>query len=149
MLPVISPVKMQRLLAAFILFLLLIFPEEASAATTDPPNDSIAVRDSVRDTLPRDSVFTPAPEAGGADHKETFRKKKLITAILAFPVPFGFVGLHRIYLGTEPWVPLVYLCTGGGGIGLLPLIDFIFIVTADEDEFKQYENNPKVFMFVE
>ena len=77
-----------------------------------------------------------------------FRKEKLIASVLAFPIPFGFSGLHRIYLGSEPWVPVAYLISGGGGLGLLPLIDFIFIVTANEEEFRSYENNPNFFMWV-
>lgn len=73
--------------------------------------------------------------------------KKIVAAILAFPVPFGFLGLHRIYLGTEPWVPVVYLVTFGGGM-ILPLIDFIAIICADKEELKKYEKNPKLFMWV-
>lgn len=142
--------KMQKLLVVFILFLLLSSPEEVSAATTDPPNDSCIVRDTICD-----SSFVCQTERSRSDNvqqqseEESFRKKKLITSILAFPIPFGFIGLHRIYLGTAPWVPIAYLCTGGGGLGLLPILDFIFIVTADEEEFKEYENNPNFFMFVE
>jgi TM2 domain-containing membrane protein YozV len=73
--------------------------------------------------------------------------KKLIAAILAFPIPFGFLGLHRIYLGTDPWVPVVYLVTAGGGM-LLPFIDFIAILCADKEQLKAYENNPRLFMWV-
>lgn len=83
-----------------------------------------------------------------SDTARNFRKEKLIASILAFPVPFGFTGMHRIYLGSEPWVPVAYLITGGGGCGLLPLIDFIFIVSATEEEFAAYENNPRFFMWV-
>ncbi|GAB4130823.1 MAG: hypothetical protein Fur0041_00430 [Bacteroidia bacterium] len=74
--------------------------------------------------------------------------KKLIAAILAFPLPFGVLGLHRIYLGTDPWVPVVYIATLGGGAGILPLIDFITILIQDEEGLKQYENNPHVFMWI-
>jgi TM2 domain-containing membrane protein YozV len=106
--------------------------------------DTLPLSDSLVDSAQviNRSSDNPAPE-------ESFKKKKLITAILAFPVPFGFVGMHRIYLGSEPWVPIVYLITGGGGVGLLPLVDFMYIITANEEEFKKYENNPRVFMFVE
>lgn len=113
--------------------------------------DGIAAHDTLccADSVAFDSVAAPATAATErAAPKESFKKKKLITSILAFPIPFGFAGMHRIYLGTEPWVPVVYLCTGGGGAGLLPFIDFLLIVTATEEQFKQYENNPNVFMFV-
>jgi TM2 domain-containing membrane protein YozV len=73
---------------------------------------------------------------------------KLIAAILAFPFPFGMIGLHRIYLGTKPWVPIVYVCTLGGCFGVLPFIDFVVILLQDEESLKQYQNNSKVFMWV-
>lgn len=98
------------------------------------------------DTL-RDSIaVSESVNADTSNHE--FRKEKLIAAVLAFPIPFGFCGLHRIYLGSEPWVPVAYLVTGGGGFGILPLIDFIAIVTADEKRFHEYENNPNFFMWV-
>lgn len=80
-----------------------------------------------------------------------FRKKqrlnkKITAAVLAFPFPFGIVGLHRIYLGTKPHVPVVYIASLGGVFGILPLIDFIAI-TCDKD-FNQYRDNGKVFMWV-
>lgn len=73
--------------------------------------------------------------------------QRLIAAILAFPFPFGITGLHRIYLGTSPWVPVVYFATLGG-FGILPLTDFIAIVSASDADFKTYLNNGNVFMWV-
>ncbi len=72
--------------------------------------------------------------------------KKITAAALAFPFPFGIVGLHRIYLGTKPHVPIVYIATLGGVFGILPLVDF-FVIIADKD-FEQYKNNGKVFMWI-
>lgn len=73
-------------------------------------------------------------------------KKKFISALFAFPFPFGFVGAHRVMLGTKPWVPVIYVATFGGCFGLLPLIDFFVIVFSKDIE--QYENNPNIFMWV-
>lgn len=80
-----------------------------------------------------------------------FRKKqkdnrRLISALLAFPFPFGIVGLHRIFLGTKPYVPVVYIASLGGIFGVLPLVDF-FVICFDKD-FEQYLNNGKVLMWV-
>lgn len=74
------------------------------------------------------------------------KNKKLIAALLAFPFPFGIVGLHRIYLGTSPHVPVVYIGTLGGGFGLLPLIDFIAILI--EKDIEHFMDNKKVFMWI-
>ncbi|MCW3071970.1 MAG: hypothetical protein JWO44_1860 [Bacteroidetes bacterium] len=74
------------------------------------------------------------------------KRKKIISAILAFPFPFGFMGAHRVMLGCKPWVPVVYMATFGGCFGLIPMIDFIAIICSKDIE--QYENNPHVFMWL-
>ena len=82
---------------------------------------------------------------------QLFRKKqklnkRITSAVLAFPFPFGMVGLHRIYLGTKPHVPVAYIASLGGVFGILPLIDF-FVITFAKD-FNHYRDNGKVFMWV-
>jgi len=72
--------------------------------------------------------------------------KKITAAVLAFPFPFGIVGLHRIYLGTKPYVPVAYIASLGGVFGILPFIDFCNI-TFNKD-FDQYRDNGKVFMWI-
>jgi len=78
--------------------------------------------------------------------KRQKKNKRVVAAILAFPFPFGIVGLHRIYLGTAPYVPVVYIGTFGGVIGILPFIDFC-VLLLDKD-FDRYIENKKVFMWV-
>jgi TM2 domain-containing membrane protein YozV len=72
--------------------------------------------------------------------------KKFVCALFAFPFPFGFMGAHRVMLGTKPWVPVAYVATLGGCFGLIPLIDFCVITFSKDVE--QYENNPHFFMWV-
>ncbi|MDO9001779.1 MAG: NINE protein [Bacteroidota bacterium] len=74
------------------------------------------------------------------------KNKRITAAILAFPFPFGIVGLHRIYLGTAPYVPIAYIASLGGIFGILPFIDFCVLIL-DKDE-ARYINNKKVFMWV-
>lgn len=73
------------------------------------------------------------------------KNKKLACAIMAFPFPFGIVGLHRIYMGTSPYVPVVYIASLGGVFGILPLIDFIVILSKPNPE--EFFGNRKVFMW--
>lgn len=78
--------------------------------------------------------------------QKQIKGRKLTAAILAFPFPFGIVGLHRIYLGTKPYVPVAYIATLGGVFGVLPLIDFFAIIF--DKNLENYENNNKVLMWV-
>lgn len=78
--------------------------------------------------------------------KKQRNNQRIISAALAFPFPFGIVGLHRIFLGTKPHVPVAYIATFGGIFGLLPLIDF-FVIILDKD-FERYQQNGQVFMWI-
>ncbi len=64
---------------------------------------------------------------------------------LSLTVLLGPFGAHRLYLGTETKVPIVYALTLGGGLGVLPLIDLVhFIITPD---LSRYQSNGHVFMW--
>ena len=78
--------------------------------------------------------------------KKEVLSKKIKAAALAFPFPFGIVGLHRIYLGTSPYVPVAYIGTVGGVFGILPLIDFFKILL--DKNIEPFQNNGKVFMWI-
>src|SRR4051812_48331798 len=78
--------------------------------------------------------------------KKQTKNKKIVAALLAFPFPFGIVGLHRIYLGCAPYVPVAYIASLGGIFGILPLIDFC-VLLFDKD-YEHYEDNGKVFMWI-
>jgi TM2 domain-containing membrane protein YozV len=71
------------------------------------------------------------------------KHKKLKAVLLALFL--GHFGVHRIYLGTAPNVPVVYSLTLGGGFGLLPVLDIVAILTVKDLE--RYSNNEKVFMW--
>ncbi len=79
--------------------------------------------------------------------KKGYKGTKVLAAVLSFPVPFGVIGLHRIFLGTKPYVPLVYIGTVGGAFGILPFIDFI-VILLDKD-LNTYIQNPHIFMWIE
>lgn len=94
----------------------------------------VSITDSnVKEIQKSDSAITPI--------------KKLIPVLLSFPV-LGVVGLHRIYLGTKPYVPIVYIATLGGCLGIIPLIDFAVLTFSKKEKLQQYLNNPKVFMWI-
>ena len=65
--------------------------------------------------------------------KVKFKRGKAIL----FTVFTGFLGGHRIYLGTHHRTPIIYSLTFGG-LGILPIIDLVhLIVTKDISQFEQ------------
>ena len=70
-------------------------------------------------------------------------KTKLIAVTLA--ITLGAFGVHRLYLGTKPLVPIAYTLTLGGGMGLLPIIDIIYIITTKD--INSIRNNNHVFIW--
>jgi len=77
-------------------------------------------------------------------HQKEAKLKKGIAIGLA--VALGPFGVHRLYLGTDTKVPLIYTLTLGGGFGILPLTDIIAIIVASD--MQEYANNGKVVMWI-
>jgi len=67
--------------------------------------------------------------------KSRTKGKAILMAVLTGPI-----GGHRLYLGTKPYVPIVYALTLGGGLGFLPLIDIVAILLT-KDISKYYDNS--------
>jgi TM2 domain-containing membrane protein YozV len=74
---------------------------------------------------------------------KTKENPRLVAFCIA--ILLGPFGAHRIYLGTEHMVPLAYVLTLGGGLGVVPVIDAILIVATKNLE--PYQNNPRFFMW--
>ena len=74
------------------------------------------------------------------------KDKKIVAALLAFPFPFGIVGLHRIYLGCAPYIPVAYIASLGGIFGILPFVDCCVLLI--EKDLDKYINSKKIFMWV-
>ena len=63
---------------------------------------------------------------------------------IIFCVLTGFLGGHRIYLGTHHRTPIIYSATLGG-FGILPLVDLIHIIFSKD--ISKYENKPEIIMW--
>jgi TM2 domain-containing membrane protein YozV len=83
-----------------------------------------------------------------------FNQRKIIQKLRTFDnqraiaiglnVSLGLFGVHRMYLGTDLKVPILYTATIGGG-GVLWLVDLgLLIAVKDLEPFK---DNPNVFMW--
>lgn len=75
-------------------------------------------------------------------HRKDSKHSKLVAASLN--ISLGLFGVHRLYLGTSPGIPVIYTFTLGGG-GFLMLSDLgVIIFTKD---LEQFADNPKVIMW--
>lgn len=73
------------------------------------------------------------------------RRSKLGVVVMA--ILTGPLGGHRLYLGTKPYVPIIYALTLGGGFGLLPLIDIVVVLTSKD--ISEFENNDHIMMWAD
>ena len=64
---------------------------------------------------------------------------------VALAAALGPFGVHRLYLGTVPLVPVAYTLTLGGGLGILPATDIIAILATKD--LTPFLNNSKVVMW--
>ena len=101
-------------------------------------NDSILCVDAqqIQDILLKHPVLNTYIK----NHSEN---KKLIALVLT--ATLGMLGVHRLYLGTKPWIPAVYLFTFGGCFFILPFIDFVVLLISND--ISKFENNNRVFMW--
>lgn len=78
------------------------------------------------------------------NHRRTENHSKLVAASL--DLTLGLFGVHRLYLGTSPQVPVIYTLSLGGG-GFLVLSDLgVIIFTKD---LEQFADDPHVIMWAE
>lgn len=75
--------------------------------------------------------------------KSKRKTNKLTASILT--ITLGVFGVHRLYLGTETKIPVLYTATLGGGLGIVPLVDLIFILASKDIE--RFENDNRFFMW--
>jgi TM2 domain-containing membrane protein YozV len=144
--PVSYSHKVTIVIAAFFCF---VFLPVSVKAENDIDTFHVAVNETVYVAAVienADAVSRPNPVVRLFKTKQK-KNKKITAAILAFPFPFGIVGLHRIYLGTAPHVPVVYIGTLGGVLGILPFIDFCVLVL--DKNIDRFIENKKVLMWVD
>jgi len=71
---------------------------------------------------------------------------KNFTAAILLNFFLGYLGIHRLYLGTKTLTWVGYILTCGGIFGIVPLVDFIVLIINNQD-ISPYVNNPKFFMW--
>lgn len=99
---------------------------------------SVEVSPAIADLMPAAPAAATATISKGSDPIAAF----IICTFL------GGFGVHRHYMGTRPFMWAIYTLTAGGIFGVVPLIDWVFLlVGVVEDNIGQYCGNTKFFMW--
>ena len=72
----------------------------------------------------------------------TFENQRAVA--IGLDMSLGLFGVHRMYLGTDLRVPVIYTTTIGGG-GVLWLVDLGLLVAVKD--LTTFKDNPNVFMW--
>jgi hypothetical protein len=70
--------------------------------------------------------------------------KYLRVKAILFTIFTGFLGGHRIYLGTHHRTPIIYSLTFGG-LGILPLIDLVHLIFTED--LSIYQDKSQIIMW--
>lgn len=131
-----------------VLFFVLFFHGALKASTVEPillPLESIAFSENEANLSPLGAheISVKKLKLISLLQNATVENKKVTAAILTLTL--GMLGVHRIYLGTAPYIPAVYLFTFGGGFFILPIIDLVMILSTKD--ITQFENNKRLLMW--
>ena len=138
---------MKRLLTICLLLILglQVAPTYAIHRTETPARDAVEIHEAKSQTMTKKAVR----QERRLERRQAWIKRMvegegenevIVAALLAFFL--GFLGIHRVYLGSKGWLVLAYLFTFGGLFDILPLIDFIRLAAGGIDH---YRNNNSFF----
>ena len=71
-----------------------------------------------------------------------------VVALVVDWIGLGFIGIHRLILGTNPLNCLWYFLTFGGIFGILPLVDGIMLIIDLVQGGARYLDNPAFIMWL-
>ena len=129
-----------KIIAQFALLFVLWIPRECTA---QKDLQKLAMQTLMEQDAQGVWVLSPALEridqGDSLNHKDNAR-----LVAIALNVSLGMLGVHRLYLGTDVKVPIVYTLTFGGG-GVLWLVDLGFLVFSKD--IQPFLNNKHLFMF--
>ena len=99
-----------------------------------------------------DALFTEAVTEASASASAGISgmdsQTKNIVALVVDMVGLGFVGIHRLILGTQPINCLWYFLTFGGIFYIIPFIDWIMILIDLLNGTASYLDNPAFIMWL-
>jgi TM2 domain-containing membrane protein YozV len=96
------------------------------------------------------SDLTPLNLDYGTEFYNTFEIEAEKNPVVAFALCWvlGYLGVHRMYLGSSVGTYILYIITGGG-CGIVVTVDWVMLLIAliDNKDIGKYVDNPKFIMW--
>ncbi len=134
---------MKRLLFSLIAILAIAVSANAADYTVD--DDAIdALIEACAEISPLD--FMPAAAVPAAASLASGSPSPIASFLLC--TFLGEFGVHRHYMGTRPWMWAIYVFTGFGIFGIVPLVDWVMLLIGlVDDDISPYVGNTRFFMW--
>jgi TM2 domain-containing membrane protein YozV len=134
---------MKRLFFSLIAVLAIAFSANAANYTVDDSAIDALIEASVEvsplELMPEAAVPAAASLAAGSPSP--------VASFLLCTFLGGF-GVHRHYMGTRPWMWAIYVFTGFGIFGIVPLVDWVMLLIGlVDDNIGQYCGNTRFIMW--
>lgn len=133
----LQKLSLKNIIAFAITFWLVSFSHQLRGQTSHFSGSELTI------SIKNAAVELPLKGFNLREYSAAPKHQRLKVALLT--IFLGHFGVHRIYLGTSPNVPVVYSLTLGGGLGILPLIDLVAILTTPTLD--KYQDSSRVFMW--
>ena len=134
---------MKRLL--FSLIAILAITVSANAANYTVNDDAIdALIEASAEISPLE--FMPAAAVPAAASLTSGSPSPVVSFLLC--TFLGEFGVHRHYMGTRPWMWAIYVFTGFGIFGIVPIVDWVMLLIGlVDDDISPYVGNTRFFMW--
>ena len=134
---------MKRLFFSLIAVLAIAFSANAANYTVDDSAIDALIEASVEvsplELMPEAAVPAAASLVSGSPSP--------VASFLLCTILGGF-GVHRHYMGTRPWMWAIYVFTGFGIFGIVPLVDWVMLLIGlVDDNIGQYCGNTRFIMW--
>jgi len=125
----------------FIAFIIISISGEAAISVSNFNDIDVVDFKNVAHLFTQDSseVVISDTIVDGVKKVKLKRGKAIIFCVLT-----GFLGGHRIYLGTHQRTPIIYSITLGG-LGILPLVDLIHLIFTKD--ISKFQNKSEIIMW--
>lgn len=138
---------MKKLLLLLFVSITCTFAVQAEASLYRLDNNAVEQMFASAEKADLTMPLAMAPFAGAGNSAQAYLSEKNPAVAFILAWAFGYLGIHRAYLGTSTGTIIAYIVTLGG-CGVVALVDWVvLLIGLIDDDISKYVDNPKFFMW--